>query len=827
VIEMPQLELSVPPARGCSWERMTVIRTFHTLAALVVTFVAAAPALAQYDACGDTLGLYSPASLDLEFIAGAVEGVKITWDSVPDSVANCHRLVVDDDLRNRVNPLITGSYANRFDQDISFTVVDSGLVGTTNQDRVQISLATTPPAGVAAPPISGIFNLSNRGGFYRLDIASTSDATQSNDGVPDHLPTTDITALATWTGSGGSSRIYAAIAGVPLVRSDNGGADWLEPAIGGQDPIGFPIEKLAVDPNDAEVVFAGTRKAGIWRSQDGGQTFERLYPTGIVNPSQSQRISALNFVTLDVGGQSETRLMVNIGAVGLFYSVDQGNSFTRLLQPLISIDDISDTNSCPESDNPIPAQPVAFAVSPNDPGLMYAGFETFGVLWTSDGGLSWSDPEPFFADCGKSTTIIDLVVVPDTNTGEDLVIATTVRRGVVISIDTAPGWAPSPDTNVPPDPLTGTPVAFSWLTVDPNNSDIIYAVAAENGLFWTTTQGVFGFDPYVYGSSAIPTPRLGSIIINPSDPGELLVGTIGAGVYEPGDTIDLSRTVAKPTGSFAGFDTSLGLLAAFDAGVLDDGEGFNVLVQTFQGYAVWRSTRLIAGSQEPSWELIGLYDRTNPESCIQGRCSDPSPTPIEGCFSEKRAACFSFNDDGTAEFFDPDVFPGFNYNYAVSSFDYTFLGNTSPSAFDGEMLFSPRSDFESTPEALFFIGLTPPGSNVNHNRTSFQVNPEVRENLDNVYVAPNPLRRQAGWDDTGESSVRFFNVAGTATCQIFTLAGDLVRTLRNTQSDSVERGIIRWDTKNEAGEDVASGVYIYRITTAKGDEKMDHFTIIR
>ncbi len=36
------------------------------------------------------------------------------------------------------------------------------------------------------------------------------------------------------------------------------------------------IWSLAIDPVDPNVLFAGTRPAGLWRSRDGGQVWERL-----------------------------------------------------------------------------------------------------------------------------------------------------------------------------------------------------------------------------------------------------------------------------------------------------------------------------------------------------------------------------------------------------------------------------------------------------------------------------------------------------------------------------------------------------------------------
>jgi len=55
-----------------------------------------------------------------------------------------------------------------------------------------------------------------------------------------------------------------------VFRSDDGGASW-QPS--GLDQI--PITALAVDPVEADVVWAGTEPSAVWRSADGGRTWDR------------------------------------------------------------------------------------------------------------------------------------------------------------------------------------------------------------------------------------------------------------------------------------------------------------------------------------------------------------------------------------------------------------------------------------------------------------------------------------------------------------------------------------------------------------------------
>ncbi|PIP39379.1 hypothetical protein CO110_02810 [Candidatus Desantisbacteria bacterium CG_4_9_14_3_um_filter_40_11] len=81
------------------------------------------------------------------------------------------------------------------------------------------------------------------------------------------------------------------------------------------------------------------------------------------------------------------------------------------------------------------------------------------------------------------------------------------------------------------------------------------------------------------------------------------------------------------------------------------------------------------------------------------------------------------------------------------------------------------------------------------------------KDLYKVYVYPNPFRPAI------HNEITFAEVTDTATIRIFTIAGELVKTIEVTPADS---GSPRWNGKNDAGERVASGIYIYLITTEEG-----------
>jgi fibronectin type 3 domain-containing protein len=85
-------------------------------------------------------------------------------------------------------------------------------------------------------------------------------------------------------------------------------------------------------------------------------------------------------------------------------------------------------------------------------------------------------------------------------------------------------------------------------------------------------------------------------------------------------------------------------------------------------------------------------------------------------------------------------------------------------------------------------------------------------------VFPNPFRPYQG-----HTHMTFDGLTAYARIEIFTIAGQRVCTLEETDGD----GITSWDVINSEGKKLASGVYIYRVTDNQGHEKISKFAVIR
>ncbi|HTW92869.1 MAG TPA: hypothetical protein VMH22_14350 [bacterium] len=100
----------------------------------------------------------------------------------------------------------------------------------------------------------------------------------------------------------------------------------------------------------------------------------------------------------------------------------------------------------------------------------------------------------------------------------------------------------------------------------------------------------------------------------------------------------------------------------------------------------------------------------------------------------------------------------------------------------------------------------------------------------NVKVVPNPYVVFNGWEKTSDQRyVRFTHLPNTCTIRIYTLAGDLVKVIKHTDTKVQpldQGGTETWDFTNESpgstgtqvsGQLIASGVYIYHVQSPIGE----------
>jgi photosystem II stability/assembly factor-like uncharacterized protein len=141
---------------------------------------------------------------------------------------------------------------------------------------------------------------------------------------------------------------------------------------------------LALDPEDPYTLYVGTSDEGIFKSEDGGGSWEKL--SGVEHP----RVTAVAVSAADGAVYAGTE------PSALFVSRDGGASWRELagMRNLPS----APTWSFPP--RPWTSHVRAIALSYTDPNLLVVGIELGGVLRSTDGGETWQDQRPGAqADC--------------------------------------------------------------------------------------------------------------------------------------------------------------------------------------------------------------------------------------------------------------------------------------------------------------------------------------------------------------------------------------------------------------------------------------------
>ena len=193
---------------------------------------------------------------------------------------------------------------------------------------------------------------------------------------------------------------------------------------------------------------------------------------------------------------------------------------------------------------------------------------------------------------------------------------------------------------------------------------------------------------------------------------------------------------------------------------------------------------------------------------------DSSGTFFKRCRRDTSGRCYSPGDSVIALIPPPGPHNGFRTWYAIT---YEQLNINSADYLD---LFIP-----DTLNCINTDKRTCP--NLNHKARNLtgpvEATPGPTENLLAVSVVPNPFRAAEAWDLNGGNEVHFINLPRQARILIYTVAGDLVAEL--THDDAVN-DFRRWDLKNGAGQDVASGIYMYRVVS-EAFTFQDRFIVIR
>ena len=105
----------------------------------------------------------------------------------------------------------------------------------------------------------------------------------------------------------------------------------------------------------------------------------------------------------------------------------------------------------------------------------------------------------------------------------------------------------------------------------------------------------------------------------------------------------------------------------------------------------------------------------------------------------------------------------------------------------------------------------------NRNEIPVQATSEPAANTLDVRVFPNPFREVSGFPTRGEeNSIVWMNLPAECTITIYTIGGELVRTIDHNDPNS---GEAVWDQLSNARQRVAPGMYVWTVVSGVGTAK--------
>jgi len=314
--------------------------------------------------------------------------------------------------------------------------------------------------------------------------------------------------------------VYFGAADGGVFKSTDGGSSW-EPIF---DEVGvMSIGAIAVDPTDPDKIYVGTGEAnssgdsfdgeGIFLSEDGGQTWTCL---GLQETAHINRIviNPLNPEVIYVAAMG--KLFSTNPERGLYRSTDGGETWEKVLY-------VNDTTGCIDvAINPIHPETVYAAMWQRIRGPDYriSGGEGSGLWRSTDGGETWTELTDGLPQ-GDAVGRIGLALSPS-NPGVIYAIYANHPGyfiGLYKSTDGGDTWTRTNDEDLS-DLFSSYGWYFGNVRVDPQNPDVVYAMGL--GLYKSTNGG----ESWYEADFGIHVDQH-DLWIDPNDPNHLYIGNDG------------------------------------------------------------------------------------------------------------------------------------------------------------------------------------------------------------------------------------------------------------------------------------------------------------
>jgi len=326
--------------------------------------------------------------------------------------------------------------------------------------------------------------------------------------------------------------IYAGAASGGVWKSEDGGITF-EPIF---DDYIQSIGAVRIDPSDPETVWVGTGEAwtrnstsvgnGLYKTSDGGSSWEFK---GLPDSERIVRIRIDPNASDTVFVCATGRLWSAGEERGVYKTTDGGATWERVLY-------IDDSTGCSDLD-----------MDPQDPNVLYAGMWEFrrgpdffssggpgsGLYKSTDGGATWTELSNGLpaGDKGRIT-----VAVAPSRPNRVYAVVEADDTWLYRSDDTGASWERINASMA----VTARPFYFGHMVVDPNDFNRVYKPGLSFGISEDGGESFTG----IFGPNANVHADMHAVWINPNNSHEILLGTDG-GLYQSFDKGSRFRFVAS------------------------------------------------------------------------------------------------------------------------------------------------------------------------------------------------------------------------------------------------------------------------------------------
>ena len=300
------------------------------------------------------------------------------------------------------------------------------------------------------------------------------------------------------TGNTGGGKVF---------KSTDGGANW---SATGSGTTMSRVFTLVLDPSSAGTLFAGTGNSGIYRTTDGGATWQHL--------TNGPGLSTASITQMAIDKSTPKTVYAGAYQGGVYKSIDGGNSWLQSNSGLTNTD------------------VYAIAVDPGDSRTIYTGTYAAGTFKSVNGGQTWSPT-------GVGLTNAYVVALALDPGNAQTIYAGTSFNALHKSANGGATWT-ALGNNLPYDP-NNSYGSIAFVAVDPSNSQTAYASGYNATTFISTLyKTTNGGAAWTTASSGL-TAMADYLLVDPGNPQTVYAATLGGGVFKSvngGSTWSASNT---------------------------------------------------------------------------------------------------------------------------------------------------------------------------------------------------------------------------------------------------------------------------------------------